>query len=264
MTIRVWIETNQDDMLSLKFPEAAAAGEGLASQLWPAALASSILIQSMEFQSWIVDKTMVELGSGRGLAGLVAAIRAKSCLLTDNDGEAVELLQQTIESNELELAAATVSTQQLDWRDVHNGKVPPMDLVLGSDIAYYFYLLRPIMDTARAFMDANARPSTLVVLGQANRESQWDLYKNIQKGCYNQLTDVQELPWPGKCRMLLYSLQMSDWCSTVEACDDSVDGIIPFSLLVHHDDDNAAQLSPFEKFAHVATQKDDDNIMKSF
>jgi hypothetical protein len=273
--VQIWLENerNNDDVLSLTFPETTTAWDGLASQLWPAALASSILLRSPEFRPWIVDKTVVELGSGRGLTGLVAAVHAKSCLLTDNDVTAVELLEtSTCPTNQHRLEA-TLSTQQLDWRDKHGGHVPFMDLVLGSDVAYYFYLLRPIMDTARAFMDAendnddsDKKPSTMVLTGQANRKSLWDLYKNIQNGCYNQLTDVNEPPWPGTCRMLLYNLQMSHWCSNLEACDVQIDGLVPISLIVYHGDTNpdTAQLSPFEMFAHVATQEDDENIMKSF
>jgi hypothetical protein len=270
VTVHIWLEDERNDnFLSLIFPETETAWDGLASQLWPAALASSILLRSPEFRRWIVRKKVVELGSGRGLTGLVAAFHAESCLLTDNDATAVKVLEtSTCPANESRLGAS-LSTRQLDWRDSHGGNVPFMDLVLGSDVAYYFYLLRPMMDTARAFMKAehgNQSPSTLVLTGQANRKSLWDLYNNIQNGCYNQLTDVKEPPWPGSCRMLLYNLQMSHWCSTLEACDRQIDGLIPMSLMVHHGDTNtdAEQLAPFEKFAHVATQEDDENIMKSF
>jgi Lysine methyltransferase len=276
VTVQIWLENERnddDDVLTLTFPETETAWDGLASQLWPAALASSILLRSPEFRPWLQGKSVVELGSGRGLTGLVAAVHAKSCLLTDNDATAVEVLTTSTCPTNDDRLEATLSTRQLDWRDTHGGNVPFMDLVLGSDIAYYFYLLRPLMDTIRAFMDAenkdvgnNQKPSTLVVTGQANRESLWDLYKNIQNGCYNQLTDVKEPPWQGTTRMLLYNLQLSPWCPTLEACNGQIDGLVPISLIVHHGDMNAdaVQLSPFEMFAHTATQEDDDSIMKSF
>ena len=272
MTVRIWTEdTKEDDILTMTFSEKDFTGEGLASQLWPSALASSILLRSPEFRAWVEGKDVVELGSGRGLAGLVAAADAKACLLTDNDVEAVEVLESsTCPHNQANLKADLV-TRQLDWRDDNRGRVSFADVVLGSDIAYYWHLLRPIMDTSRAFMDAEKRDdqySTLVVVGQANRESQWDLYDNIKSGCYNQLSDVDEPPWPGTCRKLLYNLRMSEWCETSEECDEKVDGVIPISMVVHHDDTmgsgDTALLSPFKSHAHVATKEDDKSIMKSF
>ena len=272
LTVRIRIQ-NDDDTLTLTFPEKGLTGEGLASQLWPSAMASSILLRSPEFRDFVKEKHVVELGSGRGLAGLVAAADAKSCLLTDMDEEAVGLLQRATCPDNQDKAMA----QQLDWRDDHRGASDFAHVVLGSDIAYYWHLLRPIMDTARAFMDGKKSDdngddeySTLVVVGQANRESQWDLYNNIKGGCYNQLTDEDEPPWPGACRTLLYNLRMSEWCSSLEECEDKLDGVIPISIIVHHDDDDDARLdiqqvlSPFEAHVRVATKEDDESIKKSF
>jgi hypothetical protein len=259
--------------------------DSLASQLWPAALASTILLRSREFRSWVAGKNVVELGCGRGLAGLVAAENSASCLFTDNDEDAIEMLRSNTCPNNQDRLQATLLTQRLDWRENHKDQVPVVDLVLGSDIAYYFHLLRPIMDTARAFMGTTAvgeqslSPSsspkgkplkpTLLVIGQANRESQWDLYKSIMNGCYNQYTDEHEPPWPGTTKMLLFKMKMSTFCEQVEACesDESSDGVIPISVIVHQDEENIDDktlLCPFESFAHVATEEDDENIMKSF
>lgn len=269
ITIRVWLQEDQhkENALQLELPDTMSQEEGLASQLWPAALASAMVLRSPEFQEWITGKSLVELGSGRGLAGLVAAAIARSCLLTDNDEEAVELLETATVPANREALTATLSTQQVDWRDDHRGTVAPVDLVLGSDIAYYYHLLRPFMDTSRAFMDVDphsTQKSSLMVIGQGNRESQWELYKNIRDGCYNQLTDVKEIPWTGKNRMLLYKLQMSEWCSSIEECEKNVNDLLPMSLLLHQDDADDTDLLPFGANAHVATLEDDESIMKSF
>jgi hypothetical protein len=223
---------------------------------------------------------IAELGCGRGLAGLVAAESSISCLLTDNDEEAIKILESTTCPTNQGAVKATLSTRQLDWRDIDAIEVPGVDFVLGSDIAYYFHLLRPLMDTSRAFLesknDAKSThcPPTLFVAGQANRESQWDLYKNIQNGCYNQLTDEHEPPWPGTTRMLLYNLRMSSFCESLDEIDNNIDGVVPISLIIHHSDggngndvthgNEAVRLTPFANFAHFATQEDDENIMKSF
>ena len=250
--------SEQLDNLQLSFPEQGPGG-GLSSQLWPSAIASSIILRSPEFRHLSRDKDILELGCGVGLAGLVAAEKSASCVLTDIDEEAVKLLERTFGLNQGSLQA-DLSSKQMDWRDDHSGE-DPVDILLGADIAYYYYLLRPIMDTSRAFMKKN--DSLLLFIGQANRESQWDLYKNFRDGCYNQLTDEHEGPWPGETKMLLFNLKMSEWVDTIEDCDLRTDGVVPISVILNHPL-GLADISLFKDFEHSATQLDDESIMKSF
>lgn len=259
------------DSLVLKFPGNDAGGSGsLASELWPAAMASSILLRSTEFRSFVAGKNVVELGCGCGLAGLVAAETSARCLLTDNDEGAVELLRTTTCPLNHDAIQAELSALQLDWRD----GVPDRgqdhsstDLVLGSDIAYYYFLLRPLMDTSRALMGLQ-KGSTFMVAGQANRQSQWDLYKNIKYGCYNQLTDEHEPPWPGTTKLFLYKLRISAICDSIEDCEYQIESTVPMSVILHHDSLNGKEdglpFCPFQRVAHEATEFDDENIMKSF
>mmetsp|Transcript_61103 Transcript_61103/g.69227 ORF Transcript_61103/g.69227 Transcript_61103/m.69227 type:complete len:435 (+) Transcript_61103:2-1306(+) len=328
--------------LVLHFPEKEDTTGSLASQHCMSAFASAILTRSSNFQAWMAEegKTIVELGSGRGAAGVAAAAAAKSshCVLTEYDDEAIQLLQETIQLNQENalLQATTLTTDFLDWREDYNtDNIPPVDLVVGSDIAYYYHLLRPIMDTSRTFMDrrrsrgidtdntnnntnnnddnnnnnkkkndqvdntinsnksfpstsssssssgSSRRGSSLFVVGQANRQSQLDLFTNIKNGCYNQLTDQQDPPWTGTTTLLLYQLQISEFCTTLLECDATakVDGVIPISVIVHHDNDNdddtendnddddsvtKLRLRPFDHYAYEVTEEECENIPKTF
>ena len=194
------------------------------------------------------------------MSGLVAAEHSSTCILTDNDGEAIQDLETTTFKVNQERLKAKLVSQQMDWRDDHSD-ADPVDIVLGADIAYYFFLLRPIMDTSRAFMKESG--SLLAFVCQANRESLWDLYRNIRDGCYNQLTDEHEEPWSGETKMLLYNLKMSEWVDNVEDCDSKIDGTVPIAVLLHHPA-GLSEVSFFEEFDRVATDKDDEGIMKSF
>lgn len=309
--------TDHDDAVSVDLPEKDSKRENgsLASQLWPASLASAILLSSPEFRSYVMihnnidedtqateeernDKKkrmmIVELGSGRGLAGLIACEIGADCVLTDNDPEAVELLQRAVTLNNQQRrqqqgSLSTASARRMDWRDseIDDGDETqdqiriPVDMVFGSDIAYYWYLLRPIMDTTRRlFGNMTMLPSSssspvgrssvlFMNVGQANRESQWDLYKNIRDGCYNQLTDEHDPPWDGATHMILYRLQMSKFCETLDECDTSIEGTVPIAVLRHHDQHHHQSIQvappiPFASYAHFATDEDDSNILKSF
>jgi hypothetical protein len=298
-------DDNNDNEFILKFPEIKKDNNGsLASQHCISAFASSILLQSNEFKEWSINKDIAELGAGRGLAGMVAAEKSNNCIITEYDDEAIELLQETINANKDENdenenendnnnsnLQATITTKKLDWRD-DNDDIPFVDLVLGSDIAYYYHLLRPIMDTSRKFMtsttgtgSSSKKSGSIFIVGQANRESQWDLYTNIKNGCYNQLTDENELPWKGVTKLYLYNLQISTFCDNKNDCDliSNIDGIIPIHLIIHHDPDTADEdtaaddnndnhpsalppkiLIPFEQYAYEATEADYEDILKTF
>jgi hypothetical protein len=266
-------DDNDDDTLIVRLPGNDEAGSGsLASEVWPAAIASSILLRSNEFRSYATSKSIVELGSGCGLTGIVAAETSSTCLLTDNDERAVNILRTATCPQNQDNVRGRLSTLQLDWRDgLSDGTEghSTTDLVLGSDVAYYYFLLRPMMDTVRAFMGAG-RGGTLMVVGQANRDSQWDLYKNIKNGCYNQLTDAHEPPWPGMTTLLLYKLRMSSVCNCVEECEKQIETTLPMSVILHQDilndseESNSLPFYPFQDLAHVATELDDESIMKSF
>jgi Lysine methyltransferase len=254
-------DNDNEDVLKLSLPGPRIGG--VSASLWPAGIAASILMLSPKFRSAAKGKDVLELGSGLGLTGMTAAIGCSKIILTDNDEETVELLKVSLERNSDAMEAEGVA-RNLDWRDTPVGDdLTPVDIIVGSDVAYYFPLLRPIMDTTRRFL---VKPSSLLFLaGQGNRESQWDLYKNIREGSYNQLTDEKEPPWPGQTKMLLYKLDMSEWREDRSEADapspEFRDGFFPIVFLVHS---NEFDLGPFTTYDYVATQEDNDVIFKSF
>ena len=84
-----------------------------------------------------------------------------------------------------------------------------MHIVIGTAVAYYHYLLRPLLNTISHFL--KTKHSLLMIVGQANRESQWELYDIISKGGYNVDSNRHEEKWKGNTEMLLYQLEMGKW-----------------------------------------------------
>ena len=77
-------------------------------------------------------RRVVELGCGLGLPSLVAARAGADVLATDEDPEALELLERNAREN-----GVTVTTARADWRDpgdlIARG---PFDVALAADVLY--------------------------------------------------------------------------------------------------------------------------------
>lgn len=249
--------------------------DSLASTIWPASLASAILVRSPTLTDFMGDRDVLELGCGLGITGLAASKskspKPRSCRLTDNADEVLDALRCYGKGRSGVAAAAAdevVSFEHLDWRDDHAG-CERVGTVLSTDVAYYYFLLRPLMDTVSAHLEP--RDSLWMNTGQANRECQWTLYRNLVDGCYNQLTDEREPPWGGQTRMLLYELDMYEWREEEEgggSGDDATekenvcDGTIPIAVMLHQTP--GLSLAPLTDFDYVATASDESEMSISF
>ena len=230
---------------------------GVSSSLWTVTVAGAILLRRHKIRSALVDKDILELGSGLGLAGLVAASApAKSCTLTDKVDAALELLEDTVTRNSF--GGCQLTSRRLDWKDTESYGNDQADIVMGTELAYYYFLLRPLMDATKACL--NRESGLMYIIGQGNRESQWDLYNNICSGCYNQITDEDESPWQGETKMLLYDLEVGAWAEDGEV---GVQGEVPVAVLIHSVEEGRIS-TLLDVDDHIATKVDEENQMYTF
>ena len=256
-----WTLNQRETPIIISLPYCEDVG-GISESLWPAGIAGAILLRSPDMKSRLQGRRVIELGSGVGLAGLSAATSCKTCLLTDNTDEAVRSLEGAIQRNNGKrvLKGCEIRAKNLDWRHQVEDK-GSADFVLGTDVAYYYHLLRPLMDTTNSHLSSDG---LMMVLGQANRQSQWDLYKNIKDGCYNQLTDEHEPAWIGDTRMLLYVLDVGYCQENGDSHSDEVDGMIPMAALFHSRGNEESNMSVLAEYCHIATKEDADSMQISF
>jgi predicted nicotinamide N-methyase len=116
--------------------------------LWPAALfAARHLIRNWDI---VGRATVIELGSGCGLAGLVSAMLPSSRLvvLTDYDPGCLSLLQDNLKINREDgNIIADVRIFPLEWGkpsaqvEIENG----YELVIGTDLLYCVEVVRPLL-----------------------------------------------------------------------------------------------------------------------
>lgn len=252
--------TAEDDEDILKVDIPSDVNGGVSSSLWPSALAGSVLLRRGGIRSALANKHIVELGSGLGLAGLVAASApANSVELTDKVDAALELLADTVKRNSFDDCHLT--SRKLDWKETETYGDDQADIIIGTDLAYYFFLLRPLMNASRACM--KQEHGLMYIIGQGNRESQWDFFNNIRKGCYNQITDEQEPPWEGETKMILYNLKIGRWDEDSFNGGDKVQEEVPIAVLVHATEEGRIS-ELLEEHDHIATKADEENQMYTF
>ena len=115
---------------NLRVETEESAEESNAAFTWPCArvLAHWVLSE----RAWLAGKTVLELGAGTALPGLVAAFCGARVTLTDQDEAALRAARASAALNGL--SCAYVPLAWGDWAAL--AAQPSADLVLGSDVLY--------------------------------------------------------------------------------------------------------------------------------
>lgn len=100
--------------------------EDVGTQIWR----GSLLLCDWLLTRHLEGKRCLEVGSGAGLAGILAASRGAAATLTDGSSRALELAQRNATRN-----GVHVHTKHLDWFEPWE-TFPEFDLVLAADVVY--------------------------------------------------------------------------------------------------------------------------------
>lgn len=137
--------------------------------LWPSgiALAHEIANRPEAFDG----RTVLELGAGIGLPGIVAAGLGARVVQTDNHELAVYLARRNAESNGL---SATISHRQDDWHSWSDAA--QYDWILGADILYGESLHAPL----RRIFEANLAPGGRILLADPFRKTSLAFLESLE------------------------------------------------------------------------------------
>jgi hypothetical protein len=122
-------------------------------RLWPSA--SVLGNYLLQHRSKLTGKRVLELGSGIGLGGMVAAMAGAHVTLTDGAPEVVRLLQRNTARNiaAIEACGGSISACHMlrwgEWDDVERAcsKHGPFDIIIGADLLYSPSGYTPLLDT---------------------------------------------------------------------------------------------------------------------
>lgn len=122
-----------EDGHSLHRPPGCADQTGVA--LWPAASVLCSFLLSPQGQKLIQGRSVLELGSGIGLPGLLAAKSCAALTLSDNNDEVLGRLRESIELNDLAVQEPP-TVVNLSWGADAGTALRRHDVLLGSDVIY--------------------------------------------------------------------------------------------------------------------------------
>lgn len=127
------------------------------AQVWPSAFALCEFIATEP--QWLENKKVLELAAGLGLPSFLAAQIATEVVCSDYVPAAVELMQQSIERNQLSTTKATV----IDWNNLPDDL--SCDVLLLSDINYEPQVFDTVFNAIASFM----QKGTTVILSTPQR-----------------------------------------------------------------------------------------------
>uniref|UniRef100_A0A8C2T2P7 Valosin containing protein lysine methyltransferase n=1 Tax=Coturnix japonica TaxID=93934 RepID=A0A8C2T2P7_COTJA len=118
---------------------------GVGCVVWDAALVLAKFLETGSFP--LSRRAVLELGSGTGAVGIMAATLGADVTLTDLQ-ELQELLAVNIDNNR-HLVTGSVRAEVLKWGQDVSGFRPPPDYILMADCIYYEESLEPLLKTLR-------------------------------------------------------------------------------------------------------------------
>ncbi|KAK7061456.1 putative methyltransferase-domain-containing protein [Favolaschia claudopus] len=108
------------------------ASPGCGGIAWPAGevLAQYLVHRGPQF---VQGKTVLELGSGTGLVGLVAAMLGGIVCITDQ-APLLAIMRENVELNKL---SALCAVNELNWGEPIPANIPVPDVILAADCVYF-------------------------------------------------------------------------------------------------------------------------------
>ncbi|CAH0515686.1 unnamed protein product [Peronospora belbahrii] len=135
----------------LQSSHAASTDHDLTGQvIWPVSVLLAWYLVAHRHD--IANKTVVELGAGAGLSGLVASQFAARTVLTDGNDIVLELLEKNVDIN---ADSSKVKVLPLLWGDYESMTVfertfpYPVDVIIGADVVCWPVLVKPILQTIK-------------------------------------------------------------------------------------------------------------------
>lgn len=218
-TVRYFYKQTSTDYIVLhEQPNVIAANGGTGHRTWEAALALTDYILTLTApMRATLDRvqSVVELGAGTGLVGLVASRvlpHAHTVALTDGDDSVVQNLESNITLNPPASGRSVVASKFL-WAE---DKATPTDLVLAADVTYDGSVIPYLVTALDEFLSLPNPPAAVLVAATIRSEETFAVFRHecqqkgirmVEERSYKQPIESNWF-WisPASASVLVYSL----------------------------------------------------------
>lgn len=138
--------------------------------LWPSAIALAHELATLP----LAGKTVLELGAGTGLPGIVAAALGARVVQTDNNKVALHLAERNARRNDV----SSIERREADWTRWDDSAT--YDYVLGADILYADNLHPHV----RRIFEQNLAPGGAVLVADPFRKQSFPLFEALAEAGY--------------------------------------------------------------------------------
>ncbi|KAG0617805.1 hypothetical protein M758_4G016200 [Ceratodon purpureus] len=151
--------------------------------VWPGA---GILNDYLVNNSHILDGlSVIELGSGVGLNGLLCAQYCRHVVMTDHNTTVLKVMKRNVELQD-EALQPKLECEELDWgneahlQHIKDKNPDGFDLILGADICYFQSAAKPLFASVKALMELRPGGACKFILGYVSRFKSNDVAVNAE------------------------------------------------------------------------------------
>ena len=149
--------------------------------MWPSAIGLSEFIEANS--QFVRGKSIIELGCGLGLPGIVAALCGGNVILTDYLQDALNFAAYNWKLN----INSDADIRLLDWRSPE--KFNKADVILASDIAYETKAFVPLLKAFKYLLKKDG----IILLSEPNRNFAKDFFASIKKSGYTLSEEIKKV-----------------------------------------------------------------------
>ena len=149
------------------------------AELWPSSLAlSEYIIQHVHL---FKKKSVLELGCGLGLSGIVASFVGAEVLFTDYDEHALKYTENNFFRN----FGKKARVQLMDWREPMPDK--RFDIIIAADVLYEKRWLEPVWLSIEKLLKNDG----VAIIAEPGRTIANGFYSMVNDSGY----DIEKIPW---------------------------------------------------------------------
>ncbi|XP_064017081.1 protein N-lysine methyltransferase METTL21A [Pogoniulus pusillus] len=174
---------------------------GVAAVVWDAAvvLCAYLEIGGIELQ----DRSVIELGAGTGLLGIVATLLGAHVTITDR-AAALEFLESNVQANLPSVLRPRAVVKELTWgKDLSNFSPGEFDFILGADIVYLEETFADLLQT----LEHLCSERTVILLSCRIRYERDHKFLKMLSGLFS----VYEVHYDASKDVHIYKAQRGSW-----------------------------------------------------